>query len=88
MKNNRFHNRKASGPAHLNAANAATSNLQNKQFILAQKGQSNVSQERIPNYEGGASSIQQQSQFFENQSYGSKMGVSNGATNNQVNQQP
>jgi len=58
MKNNRFHNRKASGPAHLNAANAATSNLQNKQFILAQKGQSNVSQERIPNYEG-ASSIQQ-----------------------------
>ena len=43
MKNNRFHNRKASGPAALNASNAASTNLQNKQFLLAQKQQSNVS---------------------------------------------
>ena len=54
MKNNRFHNRKASGPAALNASNAATTNLQNKQFLLAQKQQSNVSQERISNYDSSS----------------------------------
>ena len=52
---NRFHNRKASGPAALNASNMASSSLQNKQFIVQQKQASNVSQERISNYD---SSIQ------------------------------
>ena len=76
MKNNRFHNRKASGPAALNAANAATSNLQNKQFLLAQKGLSNVSQERITNYDSASIQQQNSTQFFDAQSYGSKMAVS------------
>jgi hypothetical protein len=53
MKNNRFHNRKASGPAALNASNNTAANLQNKQFLMQQA--SNVSQERITNYD---SSIQ------------------------------
>lgn len=49
---NRFHNRKASGPAALNANNNAAQSLQNKQYLMQQN---NVSQDRISNYD---SSIQ------------------------------
>ena len=56
MKNNRFHNRKASGPAALSNSNQGTaSNLQNKQYLMQQQMNQNISQERISNYE---SSIQ------------------------------
>jgi len=42
MKNNRFHNRKASGPVAIsNGALAGTTNLQNKQYMMQQ--QQNVS---------------------------------------------
>ena len=61
MKNNRFHNRKASGPAALNISNAAAG-LQNKQFMMQQ------SNDRISNYE----SAQQNSvQYLDQQLYNS-----------------
>jgi len=49
MKNNRFHNRKASEPAAISNGALAGVNLSNKQFLM--QHQQNISQERITNYE-------------------------------------
>lgn len=54
MKNNRFHNRKASGPAALqNGSSSTAATLQNKQFLLQK--QNIVADKVAANYE---SSIQ------------------------------
>ena len=45
MKNNRFHDRKASGPAALNLSNAAANTLQVKHFMMQQ------SNDRLSNFE-------------------------------------
>ena len=45
MKNNRFHDRKASGPAALNLSNAKANTLQVKHFMMQQ------SNERLANFD-------------------------------------
>ena len=45
MKNNRFHDRKASGPAALNISNAGANTLQVKHFMMQQ------SNDRLSNFE-------------------------------------